>query len=356
MKNIKIDKDGLFVCEECGDKFSSRENLSKHVKHHNMSVKNYYKKWILEEGDDKCKICGNDIPLNRKYCSIKCKRKGAGIKSSETFKKKRDKIKQSYKFICKECDDKFETSIKLNNHIIKIHGKINYYDKWLKTPEEDKCRECGNKTEFTGRIAGKYSGYRLCCSKKCKNIYNYKERSKTNIKKYGVENVFQSKEIKEKIKQSCLKKYGVDHNMKCDKGKQEYMNSMNEKYGVDWPLQNKNILEKNQKSAKTLKQYKNTDLWYQGSYELDFLEKYYDKFPDIKRGPSIKYKFKDKNKVYHSDFIIPSLNLIIEIKSSWTLNVDEEINEKKKASIKSGFKYLMILDKAYFDLKALYFQ
>ncbi len=349
----KIDK--FFICEECNKEFICKENLSKHLKYHNISIQSYFNKWLKEFNDGICKQCKEKtkfIGLGRGYgifCSKKCTQKFYSNIRYLKAKRKKDKIKQSYNFICQECNDKFETSIKLNNHIIKIHGKKYYYDKWLKTKDEDKCKECGKQTEFTGRITGKYSGYRLCCSKKCNNIYNFKKRSKTNLKKYGVENVFQSKGIKEKIKKSFLRKYGVNHNMKCDKGKQEYINSMNTKYGVDWPLQDKNILEKQQKSSKTLKQYKNTDLWYQGSYELDFLEKYYDKFPNIERGSSIKYLYKNKNKVYHPDFYISSLNLIIEIKSSWTLNVDEEINEKKNATIKSGFKYLMILDKKYPD-------
>jgi hypothetical protein len=45
---------------------------------------------------------------------------------------------------------------------------------------------------------------------------------------------------------------------------------------------------------------------YQGSYELDFLEKYY--------------------------------NIFLDIKSSGILNRDLEIEEKKKATIKNGFK------------------
>ena len=39
-----------------------------------------------------------------------------------------------------------------------------------------------------------------------------KEKMKTAIiEKYGVENVFQSEEIKEKIKQSMVVNYGVEH-------------------------------------------------------------------------------------------------------------------------------------------------
>ena len=65
----------------------------------------------------------------------------------------------------------------------------------------------------------------------------------------------------------------------------------------------------------------------------------------MQRGPSIKY---GKNKIYHPDFYIPLLNLIIEIKSSWTLNGNkDETYEKEKATIANGFNYIMIIDKDY---------
>jgi len=139
----------------------------------------------------------------------------------------------------------------------------------------------------------------LCCSKECRETYKLQQRTKTNLEKYGVSNVYQRKNVKEKIKQTFIKHYGVDNNMKSTKGKLVYSKSIQNKYGVNWPLQNKSILEKGQKSAKTLKQFNDT-LWYQGTYELDFLQKYYEKYPDIQRGPSIKYG----NKIYHPDFYI----------------------------------------------------
>lgn len=39
------------------------------------------------------------------------------------------------------------------------------------------------------------------------------------------------------------------------------------------------------------------------------------------------------SKIYHDNFYIPSLNLVIEIKSSYILKLDKEIKEKKKYNI-----------------------
>jgi very-short-patch-repair endonuclease len=69
----------------------------------------------------------------------------------------------------------------------------------------------------------------------------------------------------------------------------------------------------------------------------------YDKL-DIRRAPSINYKFNDKIKVYHPDFYIPSLNLIVEIKSSYFYKkYEEKIKSKEKGVISNGFNYIIIL-------------
>jgi hypothetical protein len=343
MKDFRKNKQGLYVCEECGQLFTCKENVSKHVKHHNITIKEYYDKWCKENGDGFCKECGKEISIKATYCSVRCKQIGTGKTRSDAAKNnnklKKEKLQETYQFVCLECNEKLETSIKLKNHIIKKH----YYDKWLKKEKEGCCIICGKQTKFTGRYN---SGYEICCSKECREKYRFQERTKTNLEKYGVVNVYQRKDVKEKIKQSFIEHYGVDNNMKSQEGKDAYSKSIRNKYGVDWPLQNKDVLEKGQKSAKTLKQF-NDKIWYQGTYELDFLEKYYEEYPDMQRGPSIKY---GENKIYHSDFYIPSLNLIIEIKSSWTLNADTEIEAKKKATIANGFNYIMILDKDYSEL------
>ncbi len=341
-----------FICKECDEEFSIAENLSKHVKHHGMNNREYYDKWLKKEDEEKCPICSEQTPFKsitkgyKKYCSLECKRLGAGNKTSETWKKRKTEIQKNYKFLCLECKERFKTSIKLTNHIIKEHGLKEYYDKYLKKEGEGICKICSHETQFYNRID---LGYRDCCSEECSNKYRFNNRSKTNLEKYKVENPFEIDGMVQKIKKTCLKKYGTESNMQSEKGQEEYKSSMNTKHGVDWPTQNKEILEKGQKSAKTLKKFRNTDIWYQGTYELDFLNKYYDKYPDIERGPSIKYIHDGKNKIYHPDFYITSLNLIIEIKSSWILNRDLEIEEKKKATIANGFKYLMILDKNYYS-------
>jgi len=44
------------------------------------------------------------------------------------------------------------------------------------------------------------------------------------------------------------------------------------KYNVEYPIQNKEIFDKAFISALKMKKYKDTELYYQGSYEKNFLE------------------------------------------------------------------------------------
>jgi len=89
MKEFRKNQQGSFICEECGKGFVCKESVSKYVKrYHNMSINDYYEKWFKEETDGYCKECGKEIPIKQKYCSINCKRVGAGKKLLILQKKK----------------------------------------------------------------------------------------------------------------------------------------------------------------------------------------------------------------------------------------------------------------------------
>ena len=67
MKEFRKIENGLFVCEECGLLCGDKKYLSKHVrKTHN--IKKYYDKWLKEEREGKCKICGEEFYVS---CSPK---------------------------------------------------------------------------------------------------------------------------------------------------------------------------------------------------------------------------------------------------------------------------------------------
>jgi hypothetical protein len=227
-------------------------------------------------------------------------------------------------FVCEECGLLCNGIKGLSIHIGNFHNNKEYYDKWIKEYEDDKCKICGKQTNFVS--IGK--GYKNTCSYKCSNVYGCEKSSKGNLKKYGVKRPSQLKEFKEKSKQTCL-----------------------DSYGVEYALQNNEIFKDQQKTSFFVKNFQNTDLTYQGSYELDFLNNFYEKI-DIKKSPTIKYFFNKKIRVYYPDFFIPSKNLIIEIKSSYYYNKYKEQNkEKEKAVVSGGFNFIKILNKNYSELK-----
>ena len=72
----------------------------------------------------------------------------------------------------------------------------------------------------------------------------------TCLNNYGVENPLQSKEIKEKIRNTNIEKYGVDHNMKREEVRKKAENTFLEKYGKDNPSKCGMVKAKISKKAK----------------------------------------------------------------------------------------------------------
>ena len=187
----------------------------------------------------------------------------------------------------------------------------------------------------------------------------------TNNKRYGVDFVLQNEEIREKsnktklerygdenynnreqYKETCLEKFGFDNPNKNEIIKNKIINTMYERYGVYYPAQLEKFYNKMIKNGYLIKQYKDTGLYYQGNYEKDFLEKYYD--IGIKRGPTIRYIYNDKEHFYYSDFYYEKLNLIIEIKSTkWYEEHLEKNLSKQEQCRKDGYNFIFIIDKNY---------
>jgi len=77
---------------------------------------------------------------------------------------------------------------------------------------------------------------------------NISKIKKTNMKKYGVENVFSLDETKEKSKKTNMKKYGVEYASQSDLVKEKMMNTNMKKYGVINYNQNNEVRENKRKS------------------------------------------------------------------------------------------------------------
>jgi len=207
--------------------------------------------------------------------------------------------------LCKKCCQKKAEQTNINNFGVSSYSKTNYYKKI---------------------IFEKYGFENISQLESVKKI-----KRELAYKKYGVYNVLQSIEIKDRIKLTCLEKYGVDN-----------------------PTKNREIFEKAQASSYRKIKYKDTDIIYQGSYELDFIKYCINNTITFEKGLTIDYILDNKNRKYHSDFYIPKYNLICEIKSLYTYNVDYNENiAKQEYTIKSGYNFLFLVDKNYTELQKI---
>jgi hypothetical protein len=192
------------------------------------------------------------------------------------------------------------------------------------------------------------------------------------ILKYGVENISQLEEIKNKKKETTLKNYGVEHNSQCQEIKdkkiktclknngveypqqsEELRNKSREtcllNFGVEHPSQNKELMEKIYKNCYKSKSFifpSGNKIKCQG-YEPFALEELIknihenDIVTGCKNVPIIWYNDATSKKHRHYvDIFIPSQNKCIEVKSTWTIqNKSGNIFEKQNAAKDLGYKY-----------------
>ena len=238
----------------------------------------------------------------------------------------------------------------------------------------------------------KNSDYKYAINKSFDNKYyckscSYTNRKNTNLIKYGSITPLTNKHIKEKSNKTMIKKYGVDNISKVESIKEDrsiFMKNEYEKnhklfvdkykvsnpskldwvkekkkkttlknWGVENPSQNSFIFEKSQKSGKKIKQHEN-GIWYRGTYEKDFLDLCLANNIKVEKGPTINFRYKNKNKCYHSDFFLPDKNLIVEIKSSYYYEMFKDLNENKKRETENaGYNFIFIINKNYVDFISL---
>jgi hypothetical protein len=115
---------------------------------------------------------------------------------------------------------------------------VNNLPKYSNTEVDLVCDNCSIEKRMTYKL---YTSYGYCNGeyycRKCK-------LKKNNLEKYGVENVFQLKEIKDKTKKTNLGKYGVEYISQSNDIKEKKIKNNLDKYGEVHHLKNKSILEK----------------------------------------------------------------------------------------------------------------
>jgi len=156
---------------------------------------------------------------------------------------------------------------------------------------------------------------------------------KYSLNRYGVENPFQSEEIKEKSKQTCLKKYGVPNAMKSNIILSRFKQSMLSKYNKEHALQVFNFLNKfkstNLKKYNTPYPVSNKYFYdnqhFDSSWELYFYIYCKEQNLNIERNPKELYYFcNGRETVYQPDFLVE--NQLVEIKGDYFFVNDKLIN------------------------------
>ena len=123
-----------------------------------------------------------------------------------------------------------------------ILSNIEGLGKWSEKEITVKCDDCGIEKSLKFKLYTSYGysdGEYLC--RKCK-------LKKNNLEKFGVENVFQLDEVKEKTKKTNLEKFGVEFISQSKEIQNKIKETNLEKFGTEHHLQNSEILNKMKKT------------------------------------------------------------------------------------------------------------
>lgn len=303
----------------------------------------------------KCDVCGSESNIYLQKYNINHERQGyySCVKCSDKKRKKTNMKKYGSDNVSK-------------NEIIKNKKKITTIKNYgVENPSQSKEIKDRKKETMMKNYGVEYvfqSEELRNNMKKTKfekygdeNFTNRNKSKETCIEKYGVENPSQLEEIKNKKCETSMKNYGVDYPFKSEKINSKIKLTMLKKYGVEFAMQNRDIFLKSKLTSNKVHKYKDTILYYQGSYEKNFLDLFYNKI-DLIKIDKIEYFYKNKKKYYHPDFYYKKLNLIIEIKSDYTFNSELDKNlAKQQSCIDKGYNFIFIINKQYDDFIKIIF-
>jgi len=334
IQSIIEEKGSLHFSKGCKklykDLYEEIANGTKFLDHLNPRVidrTTYYLKSISEP--NKCIECGTEVPrISAKFCSKKC------MDSSEFLKKQKEETSLK----------KFgATNVSKTNH---------FKERYKSTMNEKYGVDHYSKTEEYQEKYKKTSMQRYGETNPSKNDLIKQKIEKTNLERYGCKTPLVNNDIRKKTQETLDEKYGVNHNSKI-KGREEKMkrNSL-EKFGTIHPMQNDEVFEKCMSNSRRFKEYtfpSGKIVKIQG-FENLALDKLLNDYSETNlvvgtknirnKIGKIEYVFDGKNKVYHPDIYIISENMIVEVKSTYTIKVDIVKNEaKRKAVLDKGMNF-----------------
>lgn len=214
-----------------------------------------------------------------------------------------------------------------------IEVKVQYLTKYSKAKIDVICDYCGKRKTIQYKNYQENNEGKYMCSN-CK-------RKKNNKEKYGVENVFQLKEIKNKSKNTIKQKYNVENISQSEKIKKKKKKTNKKNWGTNWPLSSSIIKEKTKETLQ--KKYGVSNISQIENIKIKKQKTCYNnygvKFP--LQSESIKEKVKKTNlKNYGVEYNLQNKDVKEKIKKTnlgiygvENVSNNKEISNKKRNSI-----------------------
>lgn len=334
-------------CLLCNNEFKTHQSFCLHLRSHKTTICQYTKN-VLNLSDS-CIICGNPTKYQTKkrkfarFCSQKCAHK------SEETKKRRVELSLQRYGVTSPAKLPFVVEKRKQTCLKKYGVECNFnLPETRKNTLESISKNRENITAKTK--ATNMEKYGVECTLHSKN--SIKEKKKTWIKHWGVDNPNKSDFIREKKKQTCLKRYGVESPLLSTEILEKAIKSNMEKYGVPYPSQNTIVHKKILKSLFRSKPYAlpSGKIIKLLGYESSFLDYVFRKKllheDEINYSPTrIQYiGYDGKTHYYFPDFYITKWNLLIEVKSEWTEKQDKNLLFKEHACKEQGYSYIRIVN------------
>lgn len=259
---------------------------------------------------------------------------------------------------CKVTSKKFKSARGFLNHLRTLNmTSKEYYDRFYKSSEEGICY-CGRETKYHGFSYKKYCSD-VCAMKSEEHRESVSKRFKNNpdaLKSFRLKRKSKYVDVNLKKRRETIEKKAKELGLTLE----EYYSQHSKKAFHNMPPEK--VVERTLKAMNTkefkksfggrsgYKKYKFFDEYvslqgYENIVLQSLIEDFKMQKEDIMVGksniPIIKY---GKNKMYFPDFFLPKQNLLIEVKSKYTLQQHlDVVIEKCKASVEQGYSILLLV-------------